>query len=92
MEMCELHCKGTQENSDLGDFIAHPYHVFPVEILAILKIREKCGFSAVWPDHPLMNSRLSKPIQIKEKIEDEVVVAVNEKLARDCPNEVLNWI
>lgn len=63
-EACDYHVYRTTEDStieyDIADFNFLPYHVLPVEILALRAVRERLGLETPFPSHPLLDSPFVK--------------------------------
>ena len=59
-EACDYHVYRTTEDPvieyDIADFNFLPYHVLPVEILALRAVRERLGLETPFPSHPLLDS------------------------------------
>lgn len=61
-QACDYHLQRTDDSNDEGfpEFMSRPYDWFPVEILAIARIREDQGRSTPSITHPLMQTELAK--------------------------------
>ena len=46
----------SESNEDSNELGAMPYHVFPVPLLALLRIRKEMEFPGLTSEHPLLNS------------------------------------
>jgi hypothetical protein len=57
---CDYHCENLRERNDnLAEFDEPPFDLYPVEILAIYKVREGLGLETPKIDHPLMSTPLA---------------------------------
>lgn len=61
---CDYHLSRSMEGGDeeTPEFSDYPYPVFPVEILATLRVAHNLGWEVSPPPHPLLQSPLSDPI------------------------------
>lgn len=56
--MCEYHTTHTDaDREDYNEFSLPPYGFMPVEVLALLKVRD-ISVDSVWDIHPLLQSRV----------------------------------
>jgi hypothetical protein len=60
---CDYHLSQTGRADDQGfpEFASAPYFVFPVEILATMKLRGRQSLSELGISHPLLQTRLADP-------------------------------
>ena len=89
-DICDLHC---EESFDVGSypmFVYPPYNIFPVEILALLRVRSDLGLKTPVIDHPLLRSALCSPPKIVPVIQDELLDAAVEFVRRDFPGIALD--
>jgi hypothetical protein len=82
---CDYHLMRTGE-SDYQEFYCPPYEVFPVEILAIYRLRTLLNLQTPTISHELMDSPLGKlpePVQAKP---DELLKRIFEVVEKEVPN------
>jgi hypothetical protein len=81
----DYHVEQAFDDSDdqTQDFFHPLYRLFPVEILAIKRVREEQGRSMPEIDHPLMQTPLAKPPKALPPAEDELLKAVSDKVCKD---------
>jgi hypothetical protein len=74
-DACDYHIARTQDPSDEGypEFLEFFYAAFPVEIIAIRRIREALGLAMPVVDHPLLSTPLAKPPAVIEGAHDGVL-------------------
>lgn len=77
------------EDEHSREFDRTPYDLFPVEICAIYKARERLGLKTPPIDHPLLNTPFGNPPRDIPKVEDPLLNRVIEKVSGIMP-EVLN--
>lgn len=58
-ELCDYHLEQTRESLPLPEFIHIPYYLFPVEVLAIARIRSNLGLPMPVISHPLLSTPLA---------------------------------
>lgn len=58
---CDYHLAQSVDAQEHRQFVWAPYDLFPVDILAIARVREKQGLPMPEVDHPLMQTPLAKP-------------------------------
>jgi hypothetical protein len=85
-DACDYHLGriALEEENDYPEFEHVPYCWFPVEILAIKRIREEQGLSTPLPDLPLLQTVLGKVPsdlpQAKDELLDKVIAKVRSEL------------
>jgi hypothetical protein len=61
--MCDFHVNRTVDTDDSElwmEFETHPYPIFPVEYLALVRVRESLGLTIPKCDHPLLGTPLAQ--------------------------------
>ena len=61
------------------------YNLFPLEILAIQRIRREQGLPTPEIDHPLMQTPLAHPPEVMPHVEDELLNQVIAKVRKELP-------
>ncbi len=82
---CEYHVK--QIKTD-GEFENNPHDIFPSEILALYRVREKLGLETPWVNHPLLDTPFT---QVPEKITyepDPLVIQAMDLVTKLLPEAV----
>lgn len=79
---CDYHIEQAFDDSqkDTQDFFYALYDLFPLEILAIRRIRRDQGLPMPQLDHPLMQTKLADPPESMPKIDDALLQQVTEKV------------
>ncbi len=77
------------EDEHSREFDSSPYDIFPVEICAIYKVRERLGLKTPFVDHPLLNTPFANPPYYIPKVESPLLSDVIEKVGNIMP-EALN--
>ncbi len=78
VRVCDYHIEYADARSDeyLDQFAPHPYDIYPLEILAVFRVREKEGLPSCSVDHPLMKSPLAdvprSPPMVADKLLHDV--------------------
>lgn len=74
-DACDYHIARTQDPSDEGypEFLEFFYAAFPVEIIAIRRVREALGLATPEVEHPLLSTPLASPPAVVELTRDEVL-------------------
>ncbi len=83
--LCDYHVK--QIKAD-GEFEHNPHDIFPSEILALYRVREKLGLETPWVNHPLLDTPFT---QVPEKITyepDPLVVQAMDLVTKLLPEAV----
>lgn len=82
---CEYHVEQAfdDDDGDTQDFFRTLYDLFPVEILAIKRIREERGQPMPAIDHPLMQTSLAHAPAKLPVVNDELLSAVSSKVCKD---------
>ena len=83
--VADYHVEQAFDDSDdeTQDFFHPLYRLFPVEILAIKRVREEQGRSMPEIDHPLMQTPLAKPPKTLPSVQDDLLKAVSDKICKD---------
>ncbi len=84
MKLCDYHCTKMEDRGGrLPEFNPSPFSLYPVEILAIYKVREQLGLETPIIAHPLMSTPLASlaPREIAP-VNDPIIQRV-EKLYHD---------
>lgn len=84
---CDYHIKRSAEpdDEDTPEFNNYPYPIFPVEILAVQKIRQQMQLPVPEVNHPLMQTPLARPPEIPPVVQDPLLDAVIARARRDFP-------
>lgn len=61
LDLCDLHCEEAVDNGGAAAYAFHPYNVFPVEIMAVLRIRRLLGLETPEISHQLLQTPLVTP-------------------------------
>jgi hypothetical protein len=87
MDACDYHLNRIAPTSgnDLPEFEHVPYCWFPVEILALRRIRQEEGRETPLPDHPLMKTELAKVPESLPAVHDELLDKVIAKVRSELP-------
>ncbi len=82
---CDYHVEQAFDDSeqDTQDFFYTLYNLFPVEILAIKRIRKLQGLSMPEIDHPLMKTSLANPPEQIPSSQDDILKEVILKVCKD---------
>lgn len=82
---CEYHITRSDDtnNPDFPEFVKAPYSYFPVEILAIQRIRFEQGLLPCSVDHPIMHTPLASVPESIPIVKDELLDKVIEKVRRE---------
>jgi hypothetical protein len=86
-DACDFHVENSVDDDPDGawDFFRPLYSLFPVEILAIRRIRREQRLPMPEIDHPLMQTPLAHPPDPMPKVEDELLNAVIAKARTELP-------
>ncbi|MEZ6139476.1 MAG: hypothetical protein R3B84_02790 [Zavarzinella sp.] len=94
LSICDLHCKESVERGAYPAFLFAPYTVFPVEIMALYRIRKELGLETPVVDHQLLQNQLNFPPPIFEEIPEneipDIQVAI-ERYKHDFPEPIVGW-
>jgi hypothetical protein len=84
---CRYHVEQAfDDNADEPrDFFQPLYNIFPIEMLAIKRIRQEQGLPMPEIDHPLMQTPLANPPEVMPKVEDPLLDAVIAKARKELP-------
>ena len=86
VQACDYHC---QESFDRAKgyppFVWGPYDVYPVEILAIQRVRRDLGLPTPEIDHPLLASALCHPPETPPEVRDPLLEDVAARLKEEFP-------
>jgi hypothetical protein len=90
MGMCDYHVERieTGDPDERGEFRSNPHDIFPSEILALYRVREKLGLETPWVQHPLLETPFA---QVPEKITyepDPLVVQAMDLVTKLLPEAV----
>jgi hypothetical protein len=94
LELCDYHCEQTFGDEKRGvntSFSWWPYNVFPVEILAIQRIRRDLGLPCPPIDHPLLKSPLVKVPIALPIVSDNLLDRIKERARADFPEVGDPW-
>lgn len=82
-EVCDYHCEKMIDKGLDEEFDIQPFDLYPVEILAIYRVREKLGLETPGIVHPVLSTRLSSlAFRPFSPINDPIIMRV-EKLHHD---------
>ncbi|MHB1425943.1 MAG: hypothetical protein ACYC3I_22495 [Gemmataceae bacterium] len=80
-DACDYHCVQCIDDADLKhDFVWPPYHIFPVEILAIQRIRRDLGLPVPDIHHPLLESPLMQVPATPPPVHDELLERIKARI------------
>jgi hypothetical protein len=80
---CDYHCQRMSDSTLGHEFHVQPFDLYPVEILAIYKVRERLGLETPIVDHPLMSTPLASLAARDLKPIDDPIIRRVEKLDSD---------
>jgi hypothetical protein len=86
VEVCEYHWRETSDLDKLGHvgaFASAPYGMFPVEILALSRVRQHLGLTMPKVDHVLMKSPLSSPPENVPAVQDEILESIIDRARKE---------
>jgi hypothetical protein len=86
LDLCDLHCEEAIDRGGASAFAFHPYNVFPVEIMSILRIRRLLGLDTPEISHPLMETPLLTPPKTPPVVEDALLDRVVRRFRSDFPD------
>ena len=84
-KICDYHVEQLKAH---GEFDRSPYDIFPSEILALYRVREKLGLETPWVKHPLLDTPFT---QVPENITyepDPLVVQAMDLVTKLLPEAV----
>lgn len=94
INVCDLHCEDVCDlrTSAISAFDFHPYNVFPVEIGAIIKVRESLGLETPELMHPLTSTPLLSPCPtaIADLIDQDMAKAI-ARFNKDGLSKDISW-
>jgi len=77
LEACEFHIERSQNNSrDVYEFRKDEYWLYPVEILAVLRLREMRGLASPVLEHPLMQTPVGHLYEVRQMAYDPPLEAM----------------
>ena len=82
-DLCNHHCEHTVDLVRGDEFDVSPFDLYPVEILAIYKIRERLGLETPKIDHPLLSTPLASLAPRRITPIDDPIIRRVEKLYHD---------
>lgn len=80
---CDYHCEKMISQGSGEEFYLPPFVLYPVEILAIYKVRERLGLETPVIDHPLMTTPLASLARREVAQIDDPLIRRVEQLHRD---------
>jgi hypothetical protein len=82
--ICDYHVDQARDLSDdeSPEFHSHPYAIFPVEVLALQRIRTWLGTSTPMIQHPLLDAKLTKVPKEISLTPDQLIENVINKLRK----------
>jgi len=84
--VCDYHCQQCFDSpGEQADFVWFPYNVFPVEILAIQRVRKDLGLSVPLIVHPLLDSPLVQVPSTPPLVQDALLGRIKERARTDFP-------
>jgi|GEM_PF-3087338 len=92
LKACDYHCEQTFDDpKGYPAFTWMPYNVFPVEILAIQRVRRDLGLPTPEIEHPLLESPLAHPPATLPEVHDELLDKVIAQVKVDFPEIGNPW-
>lgn len=91
LDICDLHCEEAVDRGGHPAFAYHPYNLFPVEILAILRIRQQLRLETPSVIHPLLDSPLRLPPTTIPQVDDPLLDRVMARFQNDFPAGANCW-
>jgi hypothetical protein len=83
---CDYHClRSFNDPNGFPEFAWEPYNVFPVDILAIQRVRRDLGLKTPTIEHPLLDTPLTKIPATPPAVEDEVLATVRQRALEELP-------
>jgi hypothetical protein len=84
VKLCETHLElaTVDDEAWIGQFGIPPCEVYPVEILALQRVRKKLGLPVPTCDHDLMKSPLTEAPVEPPKLTDDLATRVRERLRK----------
>ena len=88
LQACDFHTYRTRESTmrEIFEFASHEYKIYPVEILAVLRLRQMRGLPLPDLDHPLMNTPLGHLQEIPAVAPDPLIDDLLKKLRIEFPS------
>lgn len=88
--ICDYHCKHMYGDDDAFD--SAPFNVFPVEIVAMKRVREELGLGFPKIEHPLLDTPLfNVPNLIPKKEPDELLQRFIDRCRAEMPSLEVLW-
>lgn len=84
-EACDYHCQRIDGNNDDHEFYDSVYAIFPIEILAVKRVRQALNLEMPELDHPLMQSLLAVPPENPPFASDDLL----DRLVAHVPDGLL---
>ncbi len=83
---CHYHCaRSFEDPNGYPEFAWEPYNVFPVDILAIRRVRDDLGLGTPDVHHPLLDSLLNKVPVKPPEIQDDILKIVRTRASQELP-------
>jgi hypothetical protein len=78
LQACDFHTRlnGDLDDERIVDFWIEVYQIYPVEILAVLRLRQVLGLATPPLSHPLLDSPLGRPRPVREVPPDPFLASV----------------
>lgn len=73
-------------DEDIFEFTGAPYDIFPVEIHAIYRVRQRLGLETPRIDHPLMNTPFGNPPKDIPEVDDPLLNRAIERVREVLPD------
>jgi hypothetical protein len=84
--VCDYHCVRAFDDPDgFPEFAWEPYNVFPVDILAIQRVRRDLGLKTPTIEHPLLDTPLTKTPVTPPPVDDQVLATVRQRALDELP-------
>jgi hypothetical protein len=86
-EFCDTHLTWAQPNSPKNFYrqFREPFEIYPLEIVAIQRVRRHLGLSTPTIDHPLMSSPLADAPESPPEVDDPILSKVLKRVREYLP-------
>ncbi len=83
LRACDYHCQNMIDKGGEEEFDIPPFDLYPIEILAIYRVRERLGLTTPTIDHPLLSTPLASVAARDVMPVDDAIIPRVEKLYLD---------